>query len=54
MLAPFTREIAVEIAPPAAPLPFDRDPYLQAPGAPDDQDAPAALSIGVPAKPGME
>ncbi len=53
MLAPFTREIAVEIAPPAAPLPFDREPYLQAPGAPDDDDAPATLT-GTPAKPRME
>ncbi len=41
ILAPFTREITIEIAPPAAPLPFDREPYLQASGAPDDEDAPA-------------
>ena len=40
-LAPFTREIVIEIAPPAAPLALDREPYLQAAGAPDDEDAPA-------------
>jgi hypothetical protein len=52
MLPPFTRDITVEISPPAAPLPFDREPYLQAPGAPDDQDLPATSpTTGVPAKP---
>ncbi|MDB5323978.1 MAG: hypothetical protein JWN40_5609 [Phycisphaerales bacterium] len=49
MLAPFTRDIVVDIAPPAAPLAFDREPYLQSPDAPDDLDAPAAIS-GAPAK----
>jgi hypothetical protein len=40
ILAPFTREITIDIAPPAAPLALDREPYLQAAGAPDDEDAP--------------
>jgi hypothetical protein len=53
MLPPFTRDITVEISPPAAPLPFDREPYVQAPGAPDDEDMPAATS-GVPAKPHLD
>jgi len=43
LLAPFTREIVVEIAPPAAPLAFDRAPYVQAPGVEDDEDAPATM-----------
>jgi hypothetical protein len=49
MLSPFTRDIAVEIAPPAVPLPFDREPYVQSPDAPDDLDTPATTT-GMPAK----
>jgi hypothetical protein len=45
LLPPFMRDIAVEIAPPAAPLPFDRAPYVQAPGAEDDADAPATMAV---------
>jgi hypothetical protein len=45
LLAPLKREIVVEIAPPAAPLPFDRAPYVQAPGADDDADAPATMAV---------
>jgi hypothetical protein len=51
MLAPFRREITIEIAPPAAPLAFDREPYLQAAGAADDEDAPAAGPADAPGKP---
>jgi hypothetical protein len=57
MLPPFTRDITVEIAPPAAPLPFDRQPYLQAPGAPDDEDMPAAAAAttaSTPSKPRLD
>jgi hypothetical protein len=55
MLPPFTRDITVEISPPAAPLPFDREPYLQAPGAPDDEDMPAtAPTSGSPTKPHLD
>lgn len=54
MLAPFTREIPVEIAPPAAPLAFDREPYLQAANAPDDEDAPASSMQTAPGKPHIE
>jgi hypothetical protein len=50
MLAPFTREITIEIAPAAAPLALDREPYLQAAGAADDEDAPAAAP-DAPGKP---
>jgi hypothetical protein len=51
LLKPYTREIAVEIAPPAKPLAFDRAPYVQAPGAEDDLDAPASAEVeGVRAK----
>lgn len=53
MLAPFTREIAIEIAPAAAPLALDREPYLQAVGAPDDEDAPASAAADVLGKPRM-
>jgi len=43
LLAPFTRDIAIEIAPPALPLAFDQAPYVQVPGAADDEDPPARL-----------
>jgi hypothetical protein len=45
LLAPMTREIVVEIAPPATPLAFDQAPYVQAPGAEDDEDAPATMGV---------
>lgn len=54
MLPPFTRDITVEISPPAAPLPFDREPCLQAPGAPDDEDMPAGQTTAAPAKPRLD
>jgi len=54
MLPPFTRDITVEISPPAAPLPFDREPYLQSPDAPDDQDMPATLTTTAPTKPRLD
>lgn len=40
-LPPLTRELAIDPVPLPAPLPFDQSPYLAAPGAPDDRDAPA-------------
>jgi hypothetical protein len=49
-LPPMEREITVEIAPQPAPLPFDQAPYLQSAVAPDDEDAPATLAIGTPAR----
>lgn len=42
-LAPFTREISIEVARPPAPLSIDVEPYLQAPNAPDEQDQPAGM-----------
>lgn len=49
-LPPMEREITVEIAPQPAPLPFDQAPYLQSAVAPDDEDAPATLTIGAPGR----
>lgn len=49
-LPPMEREITVEIAPQPARLPFDKAPYLQSALAPDDEDAPATLPIGVPGR----
>ena len=54
VLPPFTRDIAVEISPPAAPLPFDREPFVQAPDAPDDRDMPAVQPTTAPAKPRLD
>lgn len=42
-LAPFTREIQIEVSTPPAPLPFDAEPYLQVPDMPDDRDTPATM-----------
>jgi len=53
-LPPMEREITVEIAPQPAPLPFDQTPYLQSAVAPDDEDAPATLQIGAPARPELK
>ena len=52
-LAPFTRDIQIEIAPLPSPLPFDREPYQQSPVAPDDVDPPAK-SADAPGRPVMK
>jgi len=52
-LAPFSREIVVEVTAPPKALEFDEAPYIQAPGAEDELDAPAAAR-GAPVRPKME
>jgi hypothetical protein len=44
-LAPFKREIQVEVAPSVTVLPFDEAPYVQVAGAPDEVDAPGVVDV---------
>lgn len=40
LIPPMTRQIMVEVAAPPSVLPVEQEPFVQAPGAPDDVDAP--------------
>jgi hypothetical protein len=54
LLAPFTRECPIEIAPTPAPLAVGEEPYVQSPAAPDDSDAPATTTAGTLARPPLK